>query len=125
MTAAKEKNSTERDRSRNGLGAQNGPLWGPFGGPSAFAQGPFRPKAPKWKLHFYEAFGNIYRFLGFPGGSKIKLFEAKSAADFSLEKMSFPKLRKTEQGGQRDQKETRANHLRDHGRRPGPCGRTF
>ena len=82
----KGKTSTERDRNRNGPGGQKGPLWGPFGGPGAFAQGPFRPKAPKWKLQFYEAFGHKSGFWALPGGAEMKLFEAKSAAEISLEK---------------------------------------
>ena len=36
----------------------------------------------------------------------MKLFEAKSAAEISLEKVSFPKRRKTDQEGKGDQKVT-------------------
>ena len=121
----KGKTSTERDRNRNGPGGQKGALWGPFGGPGDFAQGRFRPKAPKWKLQFYEAFGHKSGFWALPGGAEMKLFEAKSAAEISLEKMSFPKPRKTDQGGQGDQKNTHTNHRGDHGCRPGLHGATL
>ena len=103
MTAAKEKRVQKGIGIGTVQGAKKGPFWGPFGGPGDFAQGRFRPKAPKWKLQFYEAFGHKSGFWALPGGAEMKLFEAKSAAEISLEKMSFPKPRKTDQGGQGDQ----------------------
>ena len=113
MTAAKEKPVQKGIGIGTVQGAKKGPFGGPFGGPGAFAQGPFRPKAPKWKLQFYEAFGHKSGFWALPGGAEMKLFEAKSAAEISLEKMSFPKLRKTDQGGQGGQKVTHNDHRGD------------
>ena len=117
MTAAKEK------RVQKGIGI--GTVRRPFGGPGDFAQGRFRPKAPKWKLQFYVAFCHKSCFWALPGDAEMKLFEAKSAAEISLEKVSFPKRLKTDQGGQGDQKVTHDHHRGDLGWRPGPQGGPF
>jgi hypothetical protein len=47
-------------------------------------------------LQFYVAFGHKSGFWALQGGAEMKLLEAKSAAEISLEKVSFPKRRKTD-----------------------------
>ena len=73
----------------------------------------------------YEAFGHKSGCWALPGNAEMEVFEAKPAAEISLEKVSFPKRRKTDQGGQGDQKVTHTDHRGDHGRRPGPQGGPF
>ena len=100
----KGKTSTERDRNRNGPGGQKGPLWGPFGGPGAFAQGPFRPKAPKWKLQFYEAFGYKYGFWALPGDAEIRAFRGQVGGRNFARKTEFSETVKNGPGGPRGPK---------------------
>ena len=61
------------NRKSTQLVAQEGPPCGArplWGGPSAFTQGTFRHKAPKWKSQFYEAFDFNFGFWALPGDAQ-------------------------------------------------------